>query len=203
MPGAAMVRTHAGARRRGHPRVPVLETRRLVLDELTTDDAEFILELVNEEPFLRNIGDKGVRNQADACQYILTGPVASYERHGHGLYRVALKKAGVPIGICGVLKRDGLEDPDVGFAFLERHWANGYAFESATAVLEHARKTLGLGRILAITSPDNEASVGLLAKLGFVFERTTRLPGVEGDVKVFVSEAPDDVPPPAARAPRP
>jgi len=172
----------------------VLETPRLVLDELTTGDAEFILELVNEEPFIRHIGDKGVRSRTDACQYILTGPVASYERHGHGLYRVALREDGVPIGICGVLKRDGLEDPDLGFAFFERHWARGYAFESSSAVLAHAREVLGLGRILAITSPDNEASIGLLAKLGFAFERNTRFPGDDEDVKVFVSEVPDGPP---------
>ena len=170
----------------------LLETRRLVLDELTTDDAEFILELVNEEPFVRHIGDKGVRSRTDACQYILTGPVASYEKHGHGLYRVALKEDGVPIGICGVLKREGLEDPDLGFAFFERCWHRGYAFEAAAAVVEHARETLGLGRILAITSPENVASIRLLARLGFVFEGETRLPGDQEDVKVFVSEAPDE-----------
>lgn len=172
--------------------MPVLETRRLVLDQLTTDDAGFILELVNEEPFVRHIGDKGVRSLTDACQYILTGPVASYERHGHGLYRVALRDDGVPMGICGVLKRDGLEDPDLGFAFLERYWYRGYAFESAAAVMEHARETLGLGRVVAITSPDNVASIRLLARLGFVFEGETRLPGEEEDVKVFVSETADE-----------
>lgn len=171
----------------------VIETQRLVLDELTTDDAEFILELVNEEPFVRFIGDKGVRNHDDACQYILTGPVASYERHGHGLYRVALKEGMVPIGICGMLKRDGLDHPDLGFAFFERHWFRGYASEAAAAVLEHSRTSLGHRRVLAITSPDNAASIRLLTKLGFVLEGSKRLPGDDEDVKVFVSEAADDL----------
>jgi len=169
--------------------VPVLETPRLVLDELTTDDAEFILELVNEEAFVRYIGDKGVRNRADACQYILTGPVASYERFGFGLYRVALEESGQPIGICGVLKRDTLEHPDVGFAILQRFRAKGYAFESASAVMVHARETLGLGRILAITSQDNTASIGLLGKLGFAFERMRETGDEEQGVKVFASKA--------------
>ena len=167
--------------------MPVLETRRLALDEFTTDDAAFILELLNEEPFVRHIGDKGVRTRAGACQYITDGPVASYERFGFGLYRVTLKESGEPIGMCGLLKRDALEDADVGFAFLERYWLKGYAFESASAVLAYARQELGLARILAITSPDNTASIGLLGKLGFAFERMDRLAGDEPEVKVFAS----------------
>jgi RimJ/RimL family protein N-acetyltransferase len=169
--------------------VPVLETPRLVLDELTTDDAEFILELVNEEAFVRHIGDKGVRDRAGACRYILTGPVASYERFGFGLYRVALKESGQPIGLCGVLKRDTLEHPDVGFAFLQRFRAQGYAFESASAVMVHARETLRLERILAITSHDNTASIGLLDKLGFAFERMLKISDDEPEIKVYASEA--------------
>jgi RimJ/RimL family protein N-acetyltransferase len=136
---------------------------------------------------VRYIGDKGVRNRDDACQYILTGPVASYERFGFGLYRVALEESGQPIGICGVLKRDTLEHPDVGFAFLQRFWAKGYAFESAAAVMVHARETLGLERILAITSQDNTASIGLLDKLGFTFERMLEISDDEPEIKVFVS----------------
>jgi RimJ/RimL family protein N-acetyltransferase len=170
--------------------VPILETPRLRLDELTLDDAGFILELLNEEAFIRYIGDKGVRSRADAQRYITDGPRASYERFGHGLYRVALQEEGSPLGICGLLKRDTLEDPDIGFAFLQQHWSKGYAFESASAVLSHARGTLGLARILAITSPDNEPSIGLLGKLGFTFERMARLTEGEPDVKVFVSEVP-------------
>lgn len=170
--------------------MPILETRRLRLDELALDDAEFILGLLNEEPFVRYIGDKGVRTPTDARRYITTGPVASYERFGFGLYRVALAADGRPMGICGLLKRDVLEDPDLGFAFLQQYWSQGYAFESASAVLAHARGTLGLARILAITSPDNEPSIGLLDKLGFTFERMARLTEGEPDVKVFVSEGP-------------
>ena len=58
---------------------------------------------------------------------------------------------GTPTGICGLVKRDGLADADVGFAFLSRHCLKGYAVESASAVLAHARQELRLQRIVANT----------------------------------------------------
>jgi len=168
---------------------PVIETPRLALHRLTRDDADFILELLNEPSFLRYIGDKGVRTRADACQYILDGPMASYDRFGFGLYRVARKDTNEAIGICGLLKRESLEDVDVGFAFLPRFWSNGFALESASAVLAHGRQTWGLKRILAITSPDNGASIRLLAKLGFRLERMGRPSEEAPEIKVFAAEA--------------
>jgi ribosomal-protein-alanine N-acetyltransferase len=174
----------------GHqPPVPVIETPRLVLHRLSTDDADFIRELLNEPSFLRHIGDKGVRNREDACRYILSGPMASYDRFGFGLYRVARKDSGEPIGICGLLKRESLEGVDVGFAFLPRSWSNGFALESTAAVLAHGRRTWRLKRVLAITSPDNAASIRLLGKLGFRFERMARLSEEAPEVKVFASDA--------------
>lgn len=168
--------------------VTVLETSRLVLRTLTSGDAAFMLELLSDPSFLRYIGDRGVRTLADARRYIEAGPRASYERFGFGLYLAELKASGEPIGICGLLKRDALPDADVGFAFLPPFWGNGYAFESASAVLVYARDTLGLTRVLAITSPDNVASIGLLEKLGFVFERLTRLSEGAPDVRLFARE---------------
>jgi len=126
-----------------------------------------------------------VRTEADARRYVETGPLASYERFGFGLLRVELKESGEPIGMCGLLKRDALPDVDVGFAFLPRFWSKGYAFESASAVLAHARDALGLRRVLAITSPDNEASIRLLGKLGFRFERMARVPEDGPEVRLF------------------
>jgi len=173
-----------------HPRpVPVIETPRLTLHRLSEDDAGFILELLNEPSFLRYIGDKGVRTRENAGRYILAGPMASYERFGFGLYRVERKDGGEPIGICGLLKRESLEDVDLGFAFLQRCWSNGFAVESAAAVLAHGRQTWGLKRILAVTSPDNEASIRLLARLGFRFERMARLSEDAPEVRVFASLA--------------
>ena len=167
----------------------MLETERLVLRRLTTKDAAFILELLNDPAFLRYIGDKGVRTHADACRYIETGPMASYERHGFGLYRVELKDGGEPIGMCGLLKRDYLPDVDIGFALLPAHRSKGYTLEAAAAVLAHATDTLGLKRVLAITSPDNVASIGLLERLGFRFERMARPAENEPEVKVFSRHA--------------
>lgn len=153
----------------------VLETDRLVLRRLTLNDAPFIMELVNDPSFLRYIGDRGVRSLQDARRYLLSGPIASYERFGFGLYLVFLKATGDPVGMCGLLKRETLPDVDVGFALLPAHWRRGYAAEAAAAVIEHGRTRLGLKRIVAITSPDNVASIALLEKLGLKFEAMIRL----------------------------
>ena len=167
----------------------VLETERLILRRLTTEDAAFIFELVNEPSFIQNIGDRKVRTHADAIRYIEQGPIASYDQHGFGLYRVELKDLQVPIGICGVLKRDTLDHPDIGFAFLPGFWRQGYAIESATAVMGYARNALGLGTIAAITSPDNERSIQVLEKLGFQFQGMQRLSENEPEIRFFLSSA--------------
>ena len=166
----------------------MLETERLVLSRLSALDAGFILELLNEPAFLRYIGDRGVRDEADAIRYVEAGPLASYARFGFGLYRVGLKPGGDAIGICGLLKRDALPDADIGFALLERHRSRGYAHEAAAAVLAHGREAFGLRRVLAITSPDNDVSIGLLAKLGFRFERMARMAPDAPEVKLFALE---------------
>lgn len=165
-----------------------IDTPRLALTGLSEADAEFIRGLLNEPSFLRWIGDRGVRTVEDAKRYIREGPAAMYARHGYGLLRVGLKPEGTPIGICGVLKRDALPDPDLGFSLLPAWWSQGYAFEAAQAALQDARDRLGLGRIVAITSPGNEASIRLLAKLGFRFECMMRLQEDAGEVRLFASE---------------
>jgi RimJ/RimL family protein N-acetyltransferase len=149
----------------------VLQTGRLWLRELASDDAAFMRQLLNEPTFVHFIGDRGVRSLDDARSYIAHGPVASYAREGFGLYLVVLKQDVVPIGICGLLRRPGSEDVEIGFAFLRRFWSAGYAFESAAAVMAHAAGTLGLKRITAITSPQNLASIRLLRKLGLQSQR--------------------------------
>jgi RimJ/RimL family protein N-acetyltransferase len=166
-----------------------LQTERLIIRQLTDDDAPFILTLLNEPSFLRYIGDKNVRNLDDARQYIRTGPAASYERHGFGLGLVQLKDSQTPIGMCGLLKRDELPDPDIGFAFLPDFWGKGFAFEAAAAVLHDARERLKLTRILAIVNPDNDASIKLLQKLGLKLERTMQLAAGRDEVKLFALDA--------------
>ena len=164
----------------------IIETERLVLQKMKVEDAEFIFELVNEAAFIRNIGDKGVRTLEDARNYILNGPVVSYAKFGFGLYLVALRETGEAIGICGLLKRDALEDVDIGFAFVERFRRKGFAYESAAAVMEYGRNALGLKRIVAITSPDNEGSMRVLEKIGLRFEKMIRMPGSDEDTRLFV-----------------
>jgi len=153
----------------------VLDTERLILRSLGSDDAPFILALLNEPSFLRYIGDKKVRTVADAEQYIRNGPVASYERHGFGLCLVEFKDSHTPIGMCGLLKRDELPDPDIGFAFMPDFWNQGFAYEAAAAVMNDARERLKIERVLAITNQDNEASIKLLQKLGLHFERLIKM----------------------------
>ena len=165
----------------------VLETERLVLRRLCIDDAEFILALLNEPSFLRYIGDKGVRTLDAASQYILNGAVDSYERNGFGLYLVVLKDGAQPIGISGLVKRDTLPDADIGFAFLPAYWSQGYAVESAAAVMKYAREVLGLDRILAITTPDNAASQKLLGKIGLRFERMIKLSEDAEEIRLFTT----------------
>jgi RimJ/RimL family protein N-acetyltransferase len=153
----------------------VLETDRLILRRFTVADAAFILRLVNEPSWLEFIGDKGVRTLQDARDYILNGPVAMYERHGFGMYLTELKHGRVPVGMCGLIKRDTLPDVDIGFAFLPEFWGRGYAYEAATAVLAHGHQGFGLQRIVAITSISNDSSIRVLEKIGLSFVRLLEL----------------------------
>lgn len=163
----------------------LIETARLRLRQMNRADAPFILELLNDPAFIRFIADRGVRTIADAEQYIINGPLTSYQRNGFGLYIVELKVNGTPIGMCGLIRRDGLEDVDIGYALLERFRAQGYASEAAAAVLDYGRDTVGLKRIVAITSVDNDNSINVLKKLGFKFEKLVTLPGSEEEINLF------------------
>ncbi len=166
----------------------VLETDRLILRRLSVEDAEFIFRLLNEPSFLRYIGDKRVRTIADARDYILQGPIRSYERFGFGLYLAELKNGGIPIGICGLLKREALADVDIGFAFLPQFWKKGYAFESATALMAYCRDVIGIKRLVAITDSDNTSSINVLGKLGLRFERMIRMSDDAPEIKLFASD---------------
>lgn len=166
----------------------ILETERLTLRRLTSDDAPFILELLNDAAFLRFIGDKGVRTIEDARKYILNGPVQSYAQFGFGLYLVTIKDKELPIGICGLIKREALEDVDIGFAFLPAFRANGLGSEAASAVRDYAFNVLGLERLLAITNPDNIGSIRVLEKIGLKFDRLIRLTPDSPEIRLYRSE---------------
>jgi RimJ/RimL family protein N-acetyltransferase len=160
---------------------PVLTTQRLALRELQADDAPFILGLLNEPSFIENIGDRGVRTIDDAVRYIENGPRDSYARNGYGLWMVELRDIGEAMGMCGLIRRDTLPAPDIGYAFLPRYWNRGYAVESCTAVRDHALHTLALPRLLAIVSPGNEASVKVLERIGLHFQQLVRLSDDDDD----------------------
>ncbi|HSM71844.1 MAG TPA: GNAT family N-acetyltransferase [Anaerolineales bacterium] len=162
-----------------------LETERLYIRHLTINDAPFILELLNDPSFIQNIGDRNVRTIADAESYITKGPIASYEKNGFGLNLVILKETGESIGMCGLIKRDTLEDVDIGYAFLPKFWQKGYAVESALGVLEYGLKVRKLKRIVAITLKENRGSVRVLERIGLKFEKMVKLEGDNEELMLF------------------
>ena len=153
----------------------IVETARLRIRELTVDDAEFIFGLVNEPSFHENIGDKGVRNLDDAREFILEGPWASHREQGYGQFLVELKESGDPVGVCGLLYREALDVSDIGCAFKPAYWRQGIASEAACAVMEYGRSTLGIDKIVGLTTETNIASIKALEKLGMSFERMVKM----------------------------
>lgn len=163
----------------------ILETERLVLRELNEDDTSFIVELLNSEGWLKYIGDRNVKSVEQAREYLVNGPIKSYKDNGYGLSLVELKNEKIPIGLCGIIKRDTLEFPDIGYALLPMYFGQGYAFEIANQVLVYAKNDLKMIELLAITTPDNESSIKLLGKLGFSFQRFMKTPDDSGDLRLF------------------
>ncbi|TYS91422.1 GNAT family N-acetyltransferase [Rossellomorea aquimaris] len=162
----------------------VTETSRLALRWVEETDAEFIMKLLNEPGWLQYIGDKGIRTMDDAKDYIVCGPQTMYEREGFGLFLAERKDDRVPIGLCGLIKRDGLEDVDIGFAFLSDYQFQGYAFEAASATVDFA-KDMGIKRLVAITTKDNESSSKLLEKLDMKLEGYVTLPNDTEELKKY------------------
>lgn len=162
-----------------------IETERLVIRHLSAEDAPFILDLLNQPSFLQNIGDRGVHNLQDAENYLRTGPMASYAKHGFGLFLVELKQDRSAIGMCGLIRREMLEDVDIGFAYLPQYWGQGYAFEAASAVMTFARQVIKLERIVAIVAPGNQRSIRLLEKIGLKYEQMITWPEDNTPLKFF------------------
>lgn len=163
----------------------VLETERTILREIVEDDAEFIVELLNQPSFIKYIGNRGVKTIEDAIDKIENLYRKSYLDNGFGLYAVELKSENNPIGFCGFVKREGLPDTDIGFALLPNYERLGLAFETSDAVLKYGKDSLGFERVLAITTQDNESSIKLLTKLGFEFEKLIKLPHDDEELKLF------------------
>ena len=162
-----------------------IQTDRLTLRQFDLSDAEFILELLNDPSFIQNIGDRNVRTLADAEKYLENGAMASYVKNGFGLLAVTLTETGETLGMCGLIKRDALEDVDIGYAFLPKFWSQGYAIESAQGVMKFAKEVITLKRVVAIVDPANAGSVRVLEKLGMKFERLMKLSEDDIELKLF------------------
>ncbi len=161
-----------------------LETQRLTLRRITLDDAAFMLSIWNDPGFLRYVGDRGIRTEKDAAAAIEESAFRLYEDYGYGPYCMSLKADGAEVGICGLFRRDNLDDPDIGFAVLPDYCGRGLAGEAAGAVVQHARD-LGIPDLKAIVSPDNAASIGLIEKLGLRFERAITMPGDVDPIRLY------------------
>jgi RimJ/RimL family protein N-acetyltransferase len=163
----------------------ILETPRVILRELHHDDAPFIVDLVNTPSWLRFIGDRGVHNTVDAINYLDNGPINSYLKNGFGLWLIVLKVEDKPVGMCGLIQRIGLDDIDIGFALLPEYEGHGIGYEAAAATLQYGLEELNIPRIVAITDPENVASINLIQKIGMKAEGTVRLPGEDLDLLLF------------------
>jgi len=163
----------------------VSETERLRLREFSKDDAPFLLELLNTPQWIKFIGDRNVRTLDAAREYAANRLMSSYHRFGFGLYMVELKDTSTPIGMCGLVRREALDDVDLGFAFLPQYTGHGYAREAGTATMDLARKKVKSKRLVAITMVDNSSSINLLQKLGFNFEKTVNFPGEEQTLMMY------------------
>jgi RimJ/RimL family protein N-acetyltransferase len=160
----------------------IVATESLSIRQFTQNDHEFLLTLFNDESFLTNIGDKGVRNTEDAINHLINGPIASYKEHGFGLYLVSLKNDDTPVGMCGLLKRTEFEHPDLGYAFLPEYCGKGFAHEASSVILKESLKNHSLGTVLSVTSCTNTRSNHLLKKLGFIFKEKIHFSNTENNL---------------------
>ena len=163
----------------------IVDTERLSLRPFKLEDAPFIVELVNSPGWLEFIGDKKISTEQDAILYLQNGPLKSYSINGFGLWLVELKPTSIPIGMCGLLQRDYLSSPDIGFAFLPAYTEKGYAFEIAKATQEYAFTSLGIHTLQAITLPHNERSIKLLERIGLKFEKLIQAPGNPAELRLY------------------
>lgn len=159
------------------------------LDPEAAGDQEFVVQMLNQRSFIDNIADRGVRNRDDARAYLRDGPHASFEKHGFGLMRVALRDDDRPVGMCGLLKRDYLDHPDIGYSLIDAFAGLGYAREAAAATLDWGFAKFAMRRIVATTAPHNEASIRLLLRLGFRDGGTVQLPTYPGPSRYFELDA--------------
>ena len=163
----------------------IMETERLQMRAVSVDDAELMLAVWNDPAFIRNVLDRGIRTVEQAREAIEGGAQKLFDDYGYGPYSMSLKSDDTMIGICGLFRRENLEDPDIGFSVLPDYCGKGYAGEAAAAVVDHARNELGIGVLVAIVSPTNAPSIGLIEKLGLTFERMITMPGEDDEICLY------------------
>ena len=162
-----------------------LETERLRLRRVTLDDADLMLTIWNDPAFVRHVGDRGVRTIEQARDAVKSSALRLYAEYGYGPYVVVQKSDNARIGICGLFRREHLDEPDIGFALLPDYFGKGLAGEAAFAVLAHGRDDLGLETITAIVSPENESSIALIRKLGLSFAGMITMPGEDQEICLY------------------
>ena len=165
----------------------ILETERLKLREFTTSDTGFIIELLNSPGWLQFIGDRNVRNQEQAENYLVNGPLKSYRENGFGLWMVETKDDQKAIGMSGILNRADLENPDIGFAYLPAFNGKGYAYEMASAIMKYVSGELNIPKISAITLPGNASSIRLLEKIGLSYVKPFSFPGSNEELLLYTN----------------
>lgn len=163
----------------------LIDTNRLVIRNITEQDFHFIFRLLNEPSWIKYIGDKGIKTEDDAKNYIQTGPLQMYKDFGFGLFLVTLKENAVPIGLCGLIKRPSLENIDLGYAFLPEYTGKGYAFEATKAVIQYGKEQLSIDKVVAISTIDNLNSEKVLLKLGFSFDSLIKENNSSEELKLF------------------
>lgn len=163
----------------------LIDTDRLSIRYIKVEDFNFIFRLLNDPSWIKYIGDKGIKTEDDAKNYIQTGPLQMYKNFGFGLYLVTLKETAVPIGLCGLIKRPSLENIDLGYAFLPEYTGKGYAFEATKSVLQYGKEQLTIDKIVAITTLDNFSSEKVLLKLGFTFDSLIKEKNEAEQLKLF------------------
>jgi RimJ/RimL family protein N-acetyltransferase len=172
--------------------VEILRTKRLTLREFTEEDSAFIFKLLNSPGWLKYIGQRGIKIEDDAKDYINNKLRKSYKDSGFGFYLAELNAGKIPIGMCGIIKREWLDDVDIGFALLPEFEGRGFAYEAASATMKYASEALGLKKISAITVPNNLASVKLLEKIGLSFTRMIRIPVDKEELMLFTNYQPNE-----------
>lgn len=163
-----------------------LETERLTIRAISSEDAEFILELYNSPKFIEFIGDRKIRTREDAEKYITEKFLPQYDRLGFGNYLIIRKSDGHKVGSVGIFEREGLDVHDIGFSSLPEFEGNGYGFESASKLLETVAREFSLKKVSAITTKTNFSSQKLIEKLGLKFRKLVTLPG--DDVELLYYE---------------